>query len=145
MSHLGGLHRRGGMRTMASRTGTPTGRFAALGGASTVQLTTYRRDGEPVATPVHVAWRGDRGYFRTWDDAGKLGRVWRDPHVTVAPCTTRGRVTGPTVEATARILRGEEAELAAEELRRRWPLLHGHLIPWAHRRKGWTTVHLELS
>ena len=142
MSHLAPLSRRGGMRT---ETETPTGRFAPLAGTSTVLLTTYRRNGEPVATPVHVAWAGDRAFFRTWDEAGKLGRIWRNPHVTIAPCTTKGRVTGPTVDARARILSGEEAELAAEQLSRRWPLLHGHLIPWVHRRKGWTTVHLELT
>ena len=107
-------------------------------------LTTFRRNGEGVGTPVHVAWDGDRGYFRTWDEAGKLGRVWRDPHVTVAPCTARGWVTGPTVDARARILNGQEAELAAARLARRWPVLHGRLIPWVHRRRGWTTVHLEL-
>jgi PPOX class probable F420-dependent enzyme len=129
---------------MRTQTGT-SGRFAPLAGASTVLLTTYRRNGEGVPTPVHVAWEGRRGFFRTFDEAGKLGRVWRDPHVTVAPCTSRGRVTGPTVEARARILTGEEAELAAEQLGRRWPVLHGRLIPWVHRRKGWTTVHLELS
>jgi PPOX class probable F420-dependent enzyme len=132
------------MRT-ETETETETGRVAALAGASTVLLTTFRRNGDGVGTPVHVAWDGDRGFFRTWDEAGTLGRVWRDPHVTVAPCTSRGRVTGPTVEARARILTGEAAELAAERLRRRWPVLHGHLVPWVHRRKGWTTVHLEVS
>ncbi|MCU1374029.1 MAG: pyridoxamine 5-phosphate oxidase-related, FMN-binding protein [Actinomycetia bacterium] len=126
------------------RTHAPTGRTSVIG-ASTVLLTTYRRTGDAVSTPVNIAWDGDRGAFHTWDAAGKLGRMWRNPHVTVAPCTLRGRVTGPTVAARARILGGDEADRARELLGRRWPLVHGHLIPWCHRRKGWTTVHLELT
>lgn len=35
----------------------------------TVLLTTYRRDGTPVGTPVHIAVDGDRAFFRTWDRA----------------------------------------------------------------------------
>jgi PPOX class probable F420-dependent enzyme len=140
MSHLDALARRVGMRTE-----TPTCRFASLAGASTVLLTTYRHNSAPVGTPVNVAWAGDRGYFHTWDQAGKLGRMWRNPQVTVAPCTLRGRVTGEAVEARARILVGEEAALASELLGRRWPLVHGRLIPWFHLRRGWTTMHVEIT
>lgn len=141
MSHAAALARREGMST---NTESRTGRFAPLGGATVVLLTTRRRNGAGVGTPVHVVWEGDRGWFRTWDQTSKLARMWRDPHVTVARCTVRGRVTGPAVDARARILNGEEAELAAERLARRWPFLHGRLIPWLHRARGWTTIHLEL-
>jgi uncharacterized protein len=141
MSHLGTLSRRRGMRTIAK---PATGPFASLDGATTVLLTTFRRNGEPVGTPVSVVWDGDRGWFRTWATAGKLTRIWNHPRVEVAPCTVRGRVTGPSVAARARILTGEEADEARHRMNRSFPLLHGMLVPLAHRARGFTTVHLEL-
>jgi hypothetical protein len=48
----------------------------------------------------------------------------------------RGRVTGESRVATARILTGEESDAAGRELARKYPILHGRLIPWFHRRKG---------
>jgi hypothetical protein len=34
---------------------------------------------------------------------------------------------------------------AARLLAARHPLLHGWLIPWYHRRRGWTTQHYQLE
>lgn len=124
---------------------TTTAMLSDLGEPTTILLTTYRRNGAGVATPVSAVWDGDRAWFRTWDSAGKLARMRRDARVTVAPCTLRGRVTGPTVAARARVLDGDEAAAARKRLARRSPVLHGVVVPLTHRLKGWTTVHLELT
>lgn len=124
--------------------GEAFGRFA---GQRNVLLTTYRRDGTPVGTPVHIAVEGagERAFVRTWDTAGKLKRIGHTPAVTVAPSTVRGRATGPALAARARVLEGEEAATAARELTRKYPLLHGVLIPRLHRLRGNRTVHVELT
>ena len=111
----------------------------------TVLLTTYRRDGTPVGTPVHIAGDGEHVYIRTFAPSGKVKRLRRNTSVAVAACTMRGRVTGPALAATARILDGDEAEAAARALAAKYPLLHGHLIPWYHRRRGLVTTHVELT
>lgn len=36
------------------------------GDEKTVMVTTYRRDGRPVETPMHIAVQGDRAYVRTY-------------------------------------------------------------------------------
>ena len=41
----------------------------------TVLLTTFRRDGSPVESPVSLAVEGDRAVFRTWDTAWKARRL----------------------------------------------------------------------
>ena len=69
-------------------------------------LTTYKRDGTPVDTPVSIAFLGERAFFRSYDKAWKTKRLARNPNVRVAPSTLRGAVTGPAVEARARLLRG---------------------------------------
>ena len=110
----------------------------------TALLTTYRRDGTPVGTPVHIAVDGPRAFFRTWDRTWKLKRLRYNQHVEIAPSTTRGTPTGPAIPATARILSGDEAKHAARALARKYPVLHGVLIPWGHRLRGYETMHVEL-
>ncbi len=119
--------------------------LAALARQRTVLLTTFRRDGTPVATPVNIAVAGEHAFFRTWDTAGKLKRIRNDPDVTITPSTVRGRPTGPPLRAQARILSGSESAAAASALARKHPLLHGILVPLIHRLRRNRTVHLELT
>jgi uncharacterized protein len=78
-----------------------------------VLMTTYRRDGRPVSTPVWWADLGD-GSFGFWTSSvsGKAKRLAHTGRVTVQPCNARGVVKpGSTpVEATARIVSGAELE-----------------------------------
>jgi uncharacterized protein len=108
-------------------------------------LTTYKRDGTPVGTPVHIAVDGPVAYIRTFDPSGKLKRIRNNPDVELAPSTIRGRPTGPAMRARARILAGEESARAAAALAKKYPLLQGRFIPWYHRRKGLVTTQLELT
>ena len=110
----------------------------------TVLLTTFRRDGTPVGTPVSIAVAGDRAFVRTWEAAGKLRRIRNNPVVEVAPATWRGKPTGSAIRARARLLAEPEAAEAGRALARKHPLLHGLLVPLAHRLRRYRTVHLEL-
>jgi PPOX class probable F420-dependent enzyme len=121
------------------------GYFAPLRGATYIQLTTFRRNGGAVPTAVHVVLDGDEAFFRTWDATGKAKRLRHTPDVRVAPSTIRGRPRGPALPARACLLDGEASDRAACLLARRHPLLHGRLIPWYHRRRGWTTQQYRLQ
>jgi hypothetical protein len=55
-------------------------------GAKYIQLTTFRRDGTAVSTPVHIV-AGDTAFFRTWNVAGKAKRLRHAPAVQIAPST----------------------------------------------------------
>jgi PPOX class probable F420-dependent enzyme len=94
---------------------TQTADFTQLRGAKYISLTTFRKSGEPVATPVWFAQDGYVLYLFTFPSAGKLKRIRHTARVTVAPCTLNGKVTGPAVEAQARILTGEQAEARADQ------------------------------
>jgi uncharacterized protein len=80
------------------------GAMADLGRQRYVSITTYRRDGSPVATPVWVTASGGRLYVWTGARTGKARRIRRNPEVTVAPCTARGRLTAPAVPARAQVV-----------------------------------------
>jgi hypothetical protein len=83
----------------------------SLGDEKYVLLTTFKRDGTPVATPVwSVPLAGDSFGFWTSSGAGKAKRLAHTARVTAQPCDARGKVkdgTSPT-EATARLVSGDD-------------------------------------
>jgi PPOX class probable F420-dependent enzyme len=119
--------------------------FARFAKQKTIVLTTYRRNGTPVPTPVHIAVDGPVAYIRTFDPSGKLKRMRHTAEVEIAPSTMRGRITGDSMRATARVLSGHEAETAAKAMAAKYPFAHGRLIPWYHRRKHLVTTEIMLT
>jgi uncharacterized protein len=113
--------------------------------SKTVLLTTYKRDGTPVGTAVNIAYDGDRAFVRTWESSGKAKRLRRNPDVEVAPSTSSGKPTGPATPMRARLLTGEEAELARRTIERRFRFMHGVVVPLFHRVRKLTTVYYELT
>lgn len=111
----------------------------------TVLLTTYRRNGTAVGTPVHIAVEGERAFFRSWHTAGKTKRIRHTPAIEIAPSTASGKPTGPAIQARARLLSGEESAQAARAIARKYPIIHGYLIPLLHRLRGLQTVQFEVT
>ena len=79
-----------------------------LGTEKYVLLTTFRRDGRAVSTPLWVVPDGAGLAVWTPDGTGKVKRIRNSGRVTVAPCDVRGNVHGEAIEATARV--GEHAD-----------------------------------
>jgi uncharacterized protein len=90
--------------------------FASLEGSTTALLTTFRRGGEAVGTPLSIVVTGGKAYFVTAGDSGKAKRLAHTDRVTLAPCTLSGKVTGETVEGRARKLPPDERRQTAKGL-----------------------------
>jgi PPOX class probable F420-dependent enzyme len=119
--------------------------FEHLRRTYTVLLSTRRRDGRIVDTPVNLAVDADSvGYFRTWSTAGKAKRLANFPGVRVAPCTLRGRPKGSDQPGLATRLTGGDADQARLQLAARFPLLHGRLVPLVHRFTRRQTIYYRL-
>ena len=86
--------------------------FDALIGEEYALLVTLRRSGEPVPTPVWFGLRDSCVYVESLADAGKVKRLRQDQHVRVAPCTLRGKPTGPFTDGVGRILAAAEEQNA---------------------------------
>ncbi|MFU8841779.1 MAG: PPOX class F420-dependent oxidoreductase [Nitriliruptoraceae bacterium] len=84
---------------------TPVDLATHLDQARYLSLTTFRRSGEPVATPVWFVPQPD-GTVLVYTEAssGKVKRLRHTPACTVAACDARGRLRGEPAEATAVIL-----------------------------------------
>ena len=86
--------------------------FPDLGREQCIALTTFRKTGQAVMTPVWFASRDGTIYVETHGDAGKLKRLRHTKRVTLAPCTYSGKVSGSVCEGNARILT-ESTEITA--------------------------------
>jgi PPOX class probable F420-dependent enzyme len=117
----------------------------ALEGTWAMLLRTRRRNGEWVDTPVNVAVEGDRAYFGTPATAAKVKRLRNFDRVEVAPCTLRGKPTGPAFGARARLLEGSEAAAAQRRMRAKYPFVYRVSVPIEHRLKRTHGVLYELT
>ncbi len=102
-------------------------RFPHLEGQRYLSLASFRKNGQEVRTPLWFAEENGAVYVMTRDDSWKYKRIRNNPHVRVAPCTARGRVTGSWSDATARILPREQEAPARAALRRKYWLMR---LPW---------------
>jgi PPOX class probable F420-dependent enzyme len=101
-----------------------------------LSLTTFRRDGTPVATPVWLAQQGDELVVHTARSSGKAKRLRNSSRVLLAPCDMRGRVTGEVVEGTARLQDEAETAVTFSLIRQRYGLQARLLFWWNGRRAG---------
>jgi PPOX class probable F420-dependent enzyme len=69
-----------------------------------VSLSTYRRNGIEVKTPVWIAQVARRYYVFSAGDAGKVKRIRATPRVRLAACDVRGNVRSAWIEARAGIV-----------------------------------------
>ncbi|QTH36818.1 PPOX class F420-dependent oxidoreductase [Yimella sp. cx-51] len=96
--------------------------LAELSREDFVLLTTFRRDGREVPTPVWIAQLDDQLVVSTPEGTGKLKRLKHTPRVTLQPCSRRGvpREGTPVVTAQAtvsrdpQVIEGAERALAAK-------------------------------
>ena len=103
-----------------------------------VVLTTFRRNGDAVATPVWIVGLPDgTAGFSTEIDSGKVKRIRNNPSVTLQACGIRGKVHpgAPVVHATAEVLEGADAHGVGVAINRKYRLETAMLAvgSWIHK------------
>jgi len=93
---------------------------AAVARAKCLALTTFKRDGTPVVTPIWFNVIDGKLLVTTPASSWKAKRVANNPKVTFATCTQRGKVTGPTFTGSARVLPKDELAPVLKAKRRRY-------------------------
>ncbi|MFE2042345.1 PPOX class F420-dependent oxidoreductase [Streptomyces sp. NPDC059477] len=110
-----------------------TGRLAA---GQYLLITSYRKNGTPVATPVWVVGDGDGLAAWTATDSWKVKRIRNRADVLVGPCDARGRPKGEQVPGTAEICDAEATARVRRLLVRKYGII-GRLTLWGSRlRRG---------
>jgi PPOX class probable F420-dependent enzyme len=85
-----------------------------------LSLTSYKRDGTPVATPVWFATENGRLLVSTDAGSYKVKRIRRNPGVSIAACTATGRLRGEPVEARAELLPESEGPHVEQLMARKY-------------------------
>ena len=93
---------------------------AEIHGQRYISLATFRKSGVAVHTPIWFAEANDKLYFMTNSKLGKCKRLRNNPQVKVAPCTIRGKITGPEFSGTARFMAPEEFAGARQAIRAKY-------------------------
>jgi PPOX class probable F420-dependent enzyme len=95
-----------------------------IGRSNYINLTTYRKDGTAVATPVWAVLNGDELVVVTETDTWKVKRIRNNGHVLVTVANIRGKVApgAASAEGTARLLDAAETETARTLLARKYLL-----------------------
>ena len=112
---------------------------AEIHGQRYISLATFRKTGVPVYTPIWFAEENGKLYFMTNSKLGKVKRIRNNPQVKIAPCTMRGKITGPEFSATARILGTEDVARVRAAIRAKYWLARLPLL-WRN-----TDTYVELT
>jgi PPOX class probable F420-dependent enzyme len=93
-----------------------------IGASHYVSLTTFRKDGTPVATPVWHARNGDELFIVSDAEAWKVKRIRNNSHVVVTVCSLRGKVEpgAARAEGTARLLDDADTQAGRNLIARKY-------------------------
>jgi PPOX class probable F420-dependent enzyme len=118
----------------------------SLAPARYLLLTTFKRSGSPVSTPVHGVVHGGRAYFRAWSRSGGVKRLRATGGAAqLAPCGVLGLCSyGRPFAAAVRPLPGGEAGPVARKLAGKYPVRQRLLISPLERAARWRMMHFEL-
>jgi hypothetical protein len=94
-----------------------------------LSVTSFKRDGTPVATPVWFVIENGRVLIYTDPDSFKAKRMRRNPSVAIAPCTARGRLRGDPAPATAEFLPDGETDHVMRLIQRKYRVDRITLLP----------------
>jgi PPOX class probable F420-dependent enzyme len=99
--------------------------FGNLDGHHCIRLTTYRKNGTPVPTPVWFVRQAGRVIIWTAVDSGKARRLRRNPCVELAPSTHGGKPLGSSSVGRARFVPAGEAQALKPAFKAKYGWLYG--------------------
>ena len=79
-----------------------------------ISLETFRKNNQPVRTPVWFVIKNDLIFVVTRDQTGKVKRLRNNLQVKIATCNFKGKIKGEWISGTAKILTEEETQEAVK-------------------------------
>ena len=88
-----------------------------------ISLETYRKNNEPIRTPVWFVIKDDLIYVVTRDQTGKVKRLRNNQQVKIATCNFKGKIKGQWISGTAKILTEDETKEAVKWREKKYGLM----------------------
>jgi PPOX class probable F420-dependent enzyme len=98
--------------------------FVQLEAQKYLCLETFRRNGDPVRTPVWFVDVDGVLYVRTAESTGKYKRIRNNPDVRVALCDGRGKVKGEWLRAEAAVATQDESDEVYRLFEKKYGLIY---------------------
>lgn len=102
----------------------PSNWISVLSGNGYVSLETYRRNGQPVATPVWFTIDHNNKviYVITRTQTGKIKRLRNNSNVRIVPCGMRGQPKGEWLNGRATFATQEQQQIALKQRNKKYGL-----------------------
>ena len=103
---------------------SPSDWASMLSGNTYINLETYRRSGQPVATPVWFTFDDNNNiiYVITRTETGKVKRLRNNSKVRIVPCGIRGQPKGEWLNGRATFATAEQQEIALKQRNKKYGL-----------------------
>ncbi len=88
-----------------------------------ISIETYRKNNEPVQTPVWFVIKDDLIYLVTRDQTGKIKRLRNNQQVKIATCNFKGKIKGQWVSGVAKILTDDQTKDVVKWRERKYGLM----------------------
>ncbi len=120
--------------------------FPHLAGHQYMNLTTFRKSGVAVSTPVWFVEAQGKLHLSTLRTYGKVKRIRNNPRVLVAPCDVRGTPLGAAQPAIARVMGADEQARAHYALMHKYKMAYAFFVlVWHYSGKIHDVVYLALA
>jgi PPOX class probable F420-dependent enzyme len=102
----------------------PSNWISVLSGNGYISLETYRRNGQPVATPVWFTIDHNNKviYVITRTETGKIKRLRNNSNVRIVPCGMRGQPKGEWLNGRATFATQEQQQIALKQRNKKYGL-----------------------
>jgi uncharacterized protein len=103
---------------------SPSNWISMLSGHAYINLETYRRNGQAVATPVWftIDDNNDMIYVVTRTKTGKVKRLRNNPKVRIVPCGMRGQPKGEWLNGKATFATQQQLDIALKQRNKKYGL-----------------------
>jgi len=100
-----------------------------------ISLETYRKNNQPVKTPVWFVIKNNLIYVVTREQTGKVKRLRNNLQVKFALCSMKGKITGELISGTAKILSEQETKEAVKMRDKKYGFM-AKIAKFASKNKG---------
>jgi uncharacterized protein len=107
-----------------SSSSSPSNWISTLSGNAYINLETYKRNGQPIATPVWFTIDHDNKmiYVITRTQTGKVKRLRNNSKVRIVPCGMRGQPKGEWLNGRATFASAEQQQIALKQRNKKYGL-----------------------
>jgi PPOX class probable F420-dependent enzyme len=119
-----------------------------LGQGQYLLLTTFRKDGTAVPTPVWVTPGDTDGVIYAWSarDTGKVKRIRRSGDVEIGSCDFKGTPKGESIRARAKLLDDDASDVVRSRIVKKYGVTGWLTMFGSKLRRGRTgTIGIEIT